>query len=334
MRPISGFDKYLWKVICANGGAFLQKWTFRPFVWLKPGVHTYDFAPIHRLRALKLGHASLATVFRPGRLTLQPILWENLESPVLRYQPITTAVVTDACLNTRWHHGAYTSAVLRESLGLDRVVTVYAELSRPDWLATAQAGRKQVQSRVCTPSFRQQTTTHDRRNETKQPRTTTPTDCTINCRHVRATRRRQRGMCRRDVSAFCTQSMRTMLNSYVSPRQGGCLEYNNQEPRTRTPMPVLFLLTLELPPIWLYCFEMYPWNMNAKQVNFNLPFSLVELWGNLAVNVPQWVLIDLISRAHVESESEGCQAGTLGRFSEIDDLCGTGYTFFQLNMKI
>ena len=70
----------------------------------KPGVHTNDFAPIHRLRALKLGHASLATVFRPGRLTLQPILRENLESPVLRYQPITTAVVTDACLNTRWHH--------------------------------------------------------------------------------------------------------------------------------------------------------------------------------------------------------------------------------------
>ena len=115
---------------------------------LKPGVHTNDFAPIHRLRALKLGHASLATVFRPGRLTLQPILRENLESPVLRYQPITTAVVTDACLNTRWHHGAYTSAVLRESLGLDRVVTVYAELSRPDWLATVQSGRKQVQSRV------------------------------------------------------------------------------------------------------------------------------------------------------------------------------------------
>ena len=92
---------------------------------LTPGVHTNDFAPIHRLRALKLGHASLATVFRPVRLTLQPILRENLESPVLRYQPITTAVVTDACLNNRWHHGAYTSAVLRESLGLDRVVTVY-----------------------------------------------------------------------------------------------------------------------------------------------------------------------------------------------------------------
>ena len=79
---------------------------------------------------------------------LQPILRENLESPVLRYQPITTAVVTDACLNTRWHHGAYTSAVLRESLGMDRVVTVYAELSRPDWLATVQSGRKQVQSRA------------------------------------------------------------------------------------------------------------------------------------------------------------------------------------------
>ena len=127
---------------------------------LKPGVHTNDFAPIHRLRALKLGHASLATVFRPGRLTLQPILRENLESPVLRYQPITTAVVTDACLNTRWHHGAYTSAVLRESLGLDRVVTVYAELSRPDWLATVQSGRKQVQSRVCTPSFMNATNCH------------------------------------------------------------------------------------------------------------------------------------------------------------------------------
>ena len=92
---------------------------------IKPGVHTNDFAPIHRRRALKLGHASLATVFRPGRLTFQPILRENLESPLLRYQPITTAVITEACLNTRWHHGAYTSAALRGSLGVDRVVTMY-----------------------------------------------------------------------------------------------------------------------------------------------------------------------------------------------------------------
>ena len=76
---------------------------------LKPGVHTNDIAPIYGRRAKKLGHASLATVFRHGRFTFQPILWENLESPVLRYQPITTAVITDACLNTRWHHGAYTS---------------------------------------------------------------------------------------------------------------------------------------------------------------------------------------------------------------------------------
>ena len=89
---------------------------------LKPGAHTNDFAPIHRRRALKLGHASLATVFRPGRLTSQQIPQENLESPLLRYQPITTAVITEACLNTRWHHGAYTSAALRESLGVDRVV--------------------------------------------------------------------------------------------------------------------------------------------------------------------------------------------------------------------
>ena len=55
----------------------------------EPDVHTNDFAPIHRLRALKLGHASLATVFRHGRLILQPILRENLESRLLRYQPIT-----------------------------------------------------------------------------------------------------------------------------------------------------------------------------------------------------------------------------------------------------
>ena len=121
---------------------------------LKPGVHTNDFAPIYGRRAKKLGHASLVTVFRHGRLKFQPIIWENLESPVLRYQPITTAVITDACLNTRWHHGAYTSAVLREPLVLDRVMTVCAELSRPDWLATVQSGRKQAQSRVCTPGFR------------------------------------------------------------------------------------------------------------------------------------------------------------------------------------
>ena len=128
------------------------------------GVHTNDFAPIYGRRAKKLGHASLATVFRHGRLTFQPILWENLESPVLRYQPITTAVITDACLNTRRHHGAYTSAVLREPLGLDRVVTasvrgsvgaMNAGLSRPDWLATVQSGRKQAQSRVCTPGLAQ-----------------------------------------------------------------------------------------------------------------------------------------------------------------------------------
>ena len=31
-------------------------------VCVKPGVHTNDFAPIHRRRALKLGHASPATI--------------------------------------------------------------------------------------------------------------------------------------------------------------------------------------------------------------------------------------------------------------------------------
>ena len=76
----------------------------------KPGVHTNDFAPIYGRRAKKRGHVSLATVFRPGRLKFQPIPRDNLESPILRYQPITTAVINDACLNTKCHHGAYTSS--------------------------------------------------------------------------------------------------------------------------------------------------------------------------------------------------------------------------------
>ena len=108
---------------------------------VKPGVHTNDFAPIYGRRANKLAHASLTTVFCPSRLTLPPILRENLESPVLRYQPVTTAVITDACLNTRWHHGAYTSAALRGSLGLDRVVTVYVVQSAQWTLGSWQFSR-------------------------------------------------------------------------------------------------------------------------------------------------------------------------------------------------
>ena len=34
------------------------------------------------------------------------------------------------------------------------VGTMNAARSRPDWLATVQSGRKQAQSRVCTPGFR------------------------------------------------------------------------------------------------------------------------------------------------------------------------------------
>ena len=118
---------------------------------VRPGIHTNDFAP-------KLGHASLPTVFCPSRLTLRPILLENLESPVLRSQPITTAVITDACLNTRWHHGAYISP--KEGTGgcLERVArsgscrdsvrgsvgAMNAELSRSDLLATVLSGRKQA----------------------------------------------------------------------------------------------------------------------------------------------------------------------------------------------
>ena len=118
---------------------------------VKPGVHTNDFVPIYGRRANKLGHASLTTVFRHSRLTFQPILHENLESPLLRYQPITTAVVTDACLNTRWHHGIYIiclERVARYGSGRDNVRgsvgAMNAELSRPDLLATVQLVRKQA----------------------------------------------------------------------------------------------------------------------------------------------------------------------------------------------
>ena len=47
--------------------------------------------------------------------------------------------------------------VARSGSGRDSVRSLVgamdAELSRPDWLATVQSGRKQVQSRVCTPSL-------------------------------------------------------------------------------------------------------------------------------------------------------------------------------------
>ena len=121
--------------------------------FLKPGVHTNDFRPIYGRRDSKLGHASLATVFRLSRLTFQPIL----ESPVARYQPITTAVIRDACLNTRWNHGAYVYHRKKIQCGCLEIVArsgscrdsvrgsvgaMNAELSRPDLLATVQSGRK------------------------------------------------------------------------------------------------------------------------------------------------------------------------------------------------
>ena len=96
---------------------------------IKPGVHTNDFAPIYGRRSKILGHAS----------------------PLLRYQPITTAVVTDACLNTRWHHGIYIICLERVAIygsGRDNVHgsvgAMNAEQSRPDLLGTVQLGRKQA----------------------------------------------------------------------------------------------------------------------------------------------------------------------------------------------
>ena len=122
---------------------------------LEPGVHTNDFAPIYGRGDPNLGHASLANVFRPSLLTFQPILRENLESPVVRSQPITAAVNPDACLNSRWHHGVYKSPkggcperVARSRSRLDNVCgsigAMNAELSRPDLLGTVQSGCKQA----------------------------------------------------------------------------------------------------------------------------------------------------------------------------------------------
>ena len=55
-------------------------------------------------------------------------------------------------------HISYLERVARSGSGRESVRGLVgamdAELSRPDWLATVQSGRKQVQSRVCTPSFR------------------------------------------------------------------------------------------------------------------------------------------------------------------------------------
>ena len=59
---------------------------------IKPGVglHTNGFGPSYGRLDSKLGHASLATAFRPSRLIFQPIPRENLESLVVRNHPITT----------------------------------------------------------------------------------------------------------------------------------------------------------------------------------------------------------------------------------------------------
>ena len=73
---------------------------------LKPGVHTNDFGPIYGRLNSKLGHASLATAFRSSRLTFQPIPRDNLVSPVVRSANHNDAI-PDACLNTKWHHGAF-----------------------------------------------------------------------------------------------------------------------------------------------------------------------------------------------------------------------------------
>ena len=40
------------------------------------------------------------------------------------------------------------------------IIPLYRAIVRPDWLATVQSGRKQVQSRVCTPSGSRQFSVH------------------------------------------------------------------------------------------------------------------------------------------------------------------------------
>ena len=54
----------------------------------------------------------------------------------------------------------------RSGSGRGSVGAMNAELSRPDWLATVQSGRKQAQSRVCTPGFTQQPAIHRMRQQT------------------------------------------------------------------------------------------------------------------------------------------------------------------------
>ena len=52
-----------------------------------------------------------------------------------------------SCLERAARSGSSRDSV-RGSVG-----AMNAELSRPDWLATVQSGRKQAQSRVCTPGL-------------------------------------------------------------------------------------------------------------------------------------------------------------------------------------
>ena len=87
-------------------------------------------------------------------------LQEHLACPVVGYQPITTAVIPDACLNTRWRHGSYITkrrqqvAVLRELLGLDRVMTMCVVQSA-QWTLNCRDA-------ICSRQFSQAVNRHSR----------------------------------------------------------------------------------------------------------------------------------------------------------------------------
>ena len=75
-------------------------------VAFKAGVHTNECAPDLRSARPEARSRVTRSCMSSKSAHIQPILRENLGLPVVRSQPIATALIPDACLNTRWHHGA------------------------------------------------------------------------------------------------------------------------------------------------------------------------------------------------------------------------------------
>ena len=103
MRPISGFDKYLLKVIYANFGAFLQKWTFRPFLRLRQQTKMTETFLIDVLGAYWRTHAE----------------WESTSciiSTILTYSVLKTS----SSFSSRLMHGSFWSVFLTIAQSVNR----------------------------------------------------------------------------------------------------------------------------------------------------------------------------------------------------------------------